>query len=356
MKRKHVLLVGALTLATLLVSGIVLAQDEGPQSPSHPADALTTGFTYQGRLDKDGSPVNDACDMRFKLYDAASAGTEVGSDPHAGVPVTDGLFSVNLDFGADAFSGDRRWLGIEVDCEEDSTYDDLGRQELTAAPYALSLKPGAVVSGTVDSVAMLSAYNSGSGYGLLGLSGSGFGVAGQSNSSYGVYAYSDSGYGMYAYGGAGDLRLYDGTIYANMWSSSDLKLHSNDNVDVHLDDDSNSVSQFRVLNDANTAVFTVDEIGSVASITDTQIAASPLNMAVYYVNSGTIELRPAGYILRLRRSFRLRACRPSQRAVRNPHQTEKRPGVLQVRQQLKLYHVDSSALCYRFRGVHRTDL
>jgi hypothetical protein len=145
MKRKQFLLVGALILATLLVSSIALAQDGGLQSPSSSARALTTAalaplgtsFTYQGRLDQNGSPVNDACDMSFRLYDAASMGTEIGSDFHAGVPITNGLFTVNLDFGAGAFNGDRRWLEIKIDCEEDGTYADLGRQELTAAPYAL---------------------------------------------------------------------------------------------------------------------------------------------------------------------------------------------------------------------------
>jgi hypothetical protein len=144
-KRKQLLLAGALILATLLVSGIALAKDEGAQSPAAPAEALSnaasaslsTSFTYQGRLDQNGSPVNDTCDMSFRLYDAASMGTEVGSDFHASVPITDGLFTVTLDFGAGAFTGDRRWLEIKVDCEEDGIYADLGRQELTAAPYAV---------------------------------------------------------------------------------------------------------------------------------------------------------------------------------------------------------------------------
>jgi hypothetical protein len=98
---------------------------------------LSTGFTYQGRLDKDGSPVNDDCDMAFRLYDQAAGGAQVGSAITATVPITDGLFTITLGFGANAFTGDRRWLGIEVDCEEDGTYADLGRQELTTAPYAL---------------------------------------------------------------------------------------------------------------------------------------------------------------------------------------------------------------------------
>jgi hypothetical protein len=137
MERQGILLPArALILATLLVSGIAVAQDGEPQGPAAPAEALTAAFTYQGQIEKDGSPVNDACDMAFRLYDQATDGAQVGSAITATVPITDGLFTVTLDFGAGAFNGDRRWLGIAVDCEEDGNYADLGRQELTAAPYA----------------------------------------------------------------------------------------------------------------------------------------------------------------------------------------------------------------------------
>jgi hypothetical protein len=143
MERRQILLpVRALILATLLVSGIAVAQDGEPHGPAAPAvaapvEALTAAFTYQGQLEKDGSPVNDACDMAFRLYDEAVGGAQVGSAITATVPISDGLFTITLDFGAGAFDGDRRWLGIAVDCDGVGSYADLGRQELTAAPYAL---------------------------------------------------------------------------------------------------------------------------------------------------------------------------------------------------------------------------
>jgi hypothetical protein len=133
MKQHPIFLAGALILAILLTSGMAQAQDVGPQSP---VASLGTAFTYQGRLEQDGSPVNDTCDMRFRLYDAASAGSQVGSTINTGVPIVDGYFTVNLDFGSGAFDGDRRWLEIRVDCDGGG-YTNLGRQELTAAPYAL---------------------------------------------------------------------------------------------------------------------------------------------------------------------------------------------------------------------------
>jgi hypothetical protein len=138
MERRQILLPArALILATLLVSGIAVAEDGEPHGPAAPAEALSAAFTYQGQLEKDGSPVNDACDMAFRLYDEAVGGAQVGSAITATVPISDGLFTVSLDFGAGAFDGGRRWLGIAVDCEGDGSYADLGRQELTAAPYAL---------------------------------------------------------------------------------------------------------------------------------------------------------------------------------------------------------------------------
>ncbi|MFL7792733.1 MAG: hypothetical protein AB8I69_11375 [Anaerolineae bacterium] len=323
MKRKQFLLVGALILVSMLVSGIALAQDSRQQSPPDFAEALTTVFAYQGRLDKDSSPVNDVCDMNFRLYDAASMGTEVGSDFHAGVPVADGLFSVNLDFGVDAFTGDRRWLEIKVDCEEDGSFADLGRQELTATPYALSLRPGAVISGTNASGAILHVENtgggissavyvkSGSGYavqawsqdnvGVYANSESDYGVDGRSTDSYGVHGESKTSYGVYAAGAGGDLGLYNGSVYAVRESDSDMMLYSNDNVDVYLDDDGNSTAQFRIFNGVSTPVFTATETGAIQSITDTQIAVSPLKMVGRY-DAGNLEFRPQGYSMEVRTS------------------------------------------------------
>lgn len=314
MKREQFLLVGALILATLLVSGIALAQDGGPQSPAAPAEALTTAasatnlqfalstsFTYQGQLDQNGSPVNDTCDMSFRLYDAASMGTEIGSDFHASVPVTDGLFAVNLDFGAGAFNGDRRWLEIKIDCEEDGTYADLGRQELTAAPYALGLRPGAVISGTNASGPILQVENTGggigsavyaknsSGYavqawsenniGVYANSENDYGVDGRSTNSYGVHGESKTSYGVYAAGAGGDLGLYNGSIYAVRESGSDVTLYSNDDVYVHLDNDNGNpaktYSEFQVINGNGTTMFSVAENGAVSWYTQTGYVSIP---------------------------------------------------------------------------------
>ena len=66
-----------------------------------PASAATTAFTYQGKLtDSAGVPLTGSYDMTFKLFDAATAGAQVGSTVTlTGVNVSAGLFSVGLDFG-----------------------------------------------------------------------------------------------------------------------------------------------------------------------------------------------------------------------------------------------------------------
>jgi hypothetical protein len=127
------------TLALLAVASAQagpLGQQSEPQSEVGAQAGLGTGFTYQGQLKLGGESVTDDCSMAFRLYDQATAGSQVGSAITHTVPISDGLFAVNLDFGA-VFTGDARWLGIKVKCGGDGGYADLGRQELTATPYAL---------------------------------------------------------------------------------------------------------------------------------------------------------------------------------------------------------------------------
>ena len=111
-----------------------------------------TAFTYQGQLKLNSTPVNNTADFVFKLFAAASGGTQISADlPVAGVTVSKGLFTVQLDFGASAFGGDTRWLEIWVRSPAGGgSYTQLSpRQELTAAPYSLcaaSAAPNAITS------------------------------------------------------------------------------------------------------------------------------------------------------------------------------------------------------------------
>lgn len=104
---------------------------------------LGTVFTYQGRLTLPGQPVNNTADFQFTLWDAESAGNQVGAmSPVGNVTVADGLFTVELnannEFGGDAFNGDERWLEIAVRSPSgQGQFTTLApRQKVTASPYA----------------------------------------------------------------------------------------------------------------------------------------------------------------------------------------------------------------------------
>jgi len=102
------------------------------------AAPLGTGFTYQGRLIKDAAPFTGTADLLFRLYDDATLGDQVGTDVSlVAVPVTDGLFTVELDFGT-VFDGTALWLAVHVLTDGDPDFTTLEpRQLLAAAPYAL---------------------------------------------------------------------------------------------------------------------------------------------------------------------------------------------------------------------------
>ena len=90
-----------LFLSALVLAGAVHAQD--------------TSFTYQGQLQSGGALFSGIANLEFTLYDSPSGGTIVaGPLVRNDWPVSDGLFQVELDFGA-AFDGSQRWLEINVD-------------------------------------------------------------------------------------------------------------------------------------------------------------------------------------------------------------------------------------------------
>ncbi len=110
-----------------------------------------TAFTYQGSLKLNGQALNQTADLRFRLFDAAAGGTQVGSQlVTPGVAVSGGLFTVALDFGAGVYAdGNARWLEIDARSPAGSgTYTTLPtRQALTATPFALNTRGIAVDSG-----------------------------------------------------------------------------------------------------------------------------------------------------------------------------------------------------------------
>lgn len=102
------------------------------------AEPMGTAFTYQGQLTDGGQPANGSYDLKFTLHDAASGGNAVAGPITNAVSVTDGLFTVPLDFGPGAFTGDARWLEVAVRTNGGTVFTNLSpRQALAPAPHAL---------------------------------------------------------------------------------------------------------------------------------------------------------------------------------------------------------------------------
>jgi hypothetical protein len=128
------------------------------------ATVVASVVSYQGYLtDAGGVPISGSRDLVFQLWDDAGAGSQVGADiVHNNVPVTDGLFTVHLAVPADSFDGQALWLRISADGQWLAP-----RQALRPVPYALGLRPGAVIKGNgADPFRSLTVLNEGAGTAL----------------------------------------------------------------------------------------------------------------------------------------------------------------------------------------------
>jgi len=106
------------------------------------AAPLGTEFTYQAEVVESGALATGPVDLRFRLYDAAIGGARVDAIgafgvERAGTALVNGRFTTTLDFGANPYGGDARWLEIDVRPAGGGAYTTLvPRQLLSAAPYA----------------------------------------------------------------------------------------------------------------------------------------------------------------------------------------------------------------------------
>src|ERR1700736_2218747 len=106
------------------------------------ATAQTTTFTYQGRLTDGGTPANSMYQFQFKLFNALPDGTGTQFGPtitDLAALVSNGIFTVQLDFGPTAFDGNARYLEIGVRPNGSmNPYTILSpRQQITSAPYSI---------------------------------------------------------------------------------------------------------------------------------------------------------------------------------------------------------------------------
>lgn len=106
----------------------------------HQTVAQGTAFTYQGRLGVGTNAANGIYDLQLGLYDAANSGNLVaGPVTNSNVSISNGLFTVIVDFGIGAFNGAERWLKISARSNAIGAFTDLAPlQQITPTPYAVT--------------------------------------------------------------------------------------------------------------------------------------------------------------------------------------------------------------------------
>ena len=124
------------------------------------AAPLGTAFNYQGRLAVNGTAANGLYDFSFALFTDAAGGTQQGSAVSLpGLTVTEGSFTVALDFGS-VFDGNGRWLAISVRTNGAASFTDLTpRQPVMPTPYALyamTAPAGTVANNSITSAQLAS--------------------------------------------------------------------------------------------------------------------------------------------------------------------------------------------------------
>jgi hypothetical protein len=130
-------------------------------TPFSTAKGQGTAFTYQGQLNNNGTPLTGNYDFRFELFNTNQTGSPIAPLlTNLAVPVTSGLFTVTLDFGAGIFTGSNLWLNIGVRTNGAGTFNPLlPRQPLTPAPYAIFAATASNLVGTIPPQDFSGVYN-----------------------------------------------------------------------------------------------------------------------------------------------------------------------------------------------------
>ena len=102
---------------------------------------VSTAFTYQGELVHDGNLADGTFDFEFALYTQALDGVVfAGPTTVEDAVVSDGLFAVEIDFGAQVFGITDQWLEVRVrQGGQSGGFTTLSpRQKITPAPLAMN--------------------------------------------------------------------------------------------------------------------------------------------------------------------------------------------------------------------------
>ena len=254
------------------------------------ASAQGTAFTYQGQLQNNGSPASGTYNLTFSLFDTNTSGVAVaGPVTNNGVIVSNGLFTVLIDFGPGVFTGETNWLEIAVETNRASTFTTLTpRQQLTPTPYAIYAESASGLSGTLSASQLTSIGNTngGSGNFFVGLAGNST-MSGSNNTANGFQAlYSNA---------SGDYNTADGfqALFNNSDGENNIALGYQAGYNITIGDNNIDIGNQGFASDTNiirigttqTPTYLVGNVyaNNVALTNDLPFAVAYTN-GVYFIN------------------------------------------------------------------------
>lgn len=121
-----------LVMAVSLITTISMAQTTG------------SAFSYQGELLDNGSPANGDYAFLIVLYDVETTGEPLTEVSFADVPVVNGLFNLEIDFGDVVYENNTQYyFEIQVVSSGGGSFTTLTpRHKLLAVPYAVQAQYG----------------------------------------------------------------------------------------------------------------------------------------------------------------------------------------------------------------------
>jgi hypothetical protein len=181
----------AVSFLLILTAGIASAATE------------TYKISYSGKLTSaTGSALTGTYNVTFRLYTVASGGAPLATDAH-NVTASGGQFTTTLTFPAANYNGQQLYVSLQR-----SPDPEKARTAVYPVPYALGLRPGAVIQGNAATNPSLRVLNTGSNSaalvaGTTGQNSPALFAAAEGQKSPGVFALSTNDAGVYGRGKEG---------------------------------------------------------------------------------------------------------------------------------------------------------
>lgn len=153
--------------------------------------AQGNAISYQGQLSVSGTPANTNYDLRFAVFDAPTNGNVISfTVTNFDVPVSNGLFTVTLNFGPGVFdgtdNGSNDWLDVAVRASGATNFTELvPRQPILPVPYALFATSASNLLGSLQATQLVGSISGGL---LSGIYSNGVSFLNSSNSFAGTFS------------------------------------------------------------------------------------------------------------------------------------------------------------------------